>query len=229
MTMNQERQLELQREICIVRKPVKHARIRISARPDENIQVTIPFSYSTGDVQRLLLAKKAWINRSLSALSARTRHIALAQDQLLFLGQVYTFRHTPCLGNKTRVVEPLGIIKSGCDLLTTEQREAWYRSEARPIFTSKLDTVAHLSGLHYNRFFLRSQRTKWGTCSLKKNISLNYRLVKAPEMVIDYMVAHELAHTRVLNHSAEFWQLVDTLFPKRLEAEQWLDTYGINL
>lgn len=221
---------ELQHQnIGIVRKPIKHARIRVSVHQEKSIQVTVPISYSEDDVQQLLLAKEGWIRKSLTILNERTRKIPLGKDQFLFLGKAYTFILEPQLNGTVQVLETLGVIKAGTDLLNNEQRMKWYRKEARQIFTRKLDTVARQHGLRYNRFFLRSQKTKWGTCSVKKNISLNYRLVKAPEMVIDYMVAHELAHTRVLNHATKFWQLVDVLCPWRTEAEQWLDTYGINL
>ena len=79
------------------------------------------------------------------------------------------------------------------------------RNRARKILTSRLDLLAVQHGFSYNRVFLRNQKTRWGSCSHLKNISLNIKLVRLPQELIDYVLLHELVHTRIHNHSRSFW------------------------
>ncbi len=73
----------------------------------------------------------------------------------------------------------------------------------------RLDELSKYHGLPYNRVYIRSQKTRWGSCSAKKNISLNIKLVLLPDALIDYVILHELTHTRILNHGSDFWRILD--------------------
>jgi enoyl-CoA hydratase len=89
--------------------------------------------------------------------------------------------------------------------------------------------VQHLSATHgiaVSAISVRAQRTRWGSCSPRGEISLNWRLVQVPEWVRDYVILHELAHRRHLNHSARFWQEVERLCPDYEAAEAWLRETG---
>ena len=82
--------------------------------------------------------------------------------------------------------------------------------------------LAALHQLRVQRVTVRNQRSRWGSCSRRGTISLNWRLVQAPEFVRDYIVLHELAHLREMNHSSRFWSEVARLCPNFEEAEKWL-------
>ena len=69
---------------------------------------------------------------------------------------------------------------------------------------------------------MRAQKTRWGSCSARGTISLNWRLIHAPPFVRDYLIVHELMHRRQMNHSARYWKLVADAFPRWQEAEAWL-------
>lgn len=84
-------------------------------------------------------------------------------------------------------------------------------------------------GLHPARVTVRQQATRWGSCSFKGGVSLNWRLVMAPTFVMDYVVVHELCHLKHMNHSREFWALVGHSFPRYREAERWLKAHGHEL
>ena len=91
------------------------------------------------------------------------------------------------------------------------------------------ERVQHLSATHgiaVSTISVRAQRTRWGSCSPRGEISLNWRLVQVPEWVRDYVILHELAHRRHLNHSARFWQQVERLCPDYEAAETWLRETG---
>jgi len=85
------------------------------------------------------------------------------------------------------------------------------RTKAKRKLTRRLRYLAEKHGFVYNRVFIRNQKTLWGSCSGKKNISLNIRLSRLPEELMDYVILHELAHTRVKNHGKDFWALMNKL------------------
>ena len=81
-------------------------------------------------------------------------------------------------------------------------------------------------GVSYGRITLRHQKTRWGSCSGKKNLNFNCLLMLAPEYVREYVVIHELCHLREMNHSKKFWALVEGMMPDYREARKWLRTQG---
>ena len=95
------------------------------------------------------------------------------------------------------------------------------RAAARRTLIAKLDRLAAEHGLTYNMVFFRNQRTRWGSCSTKNNISLNIQLVQLPDELIDYVILHELVHTRVKNHSSTFWDelAIYVVEPKKMSAK----------
>lgn len=96
----------------------------------------------------------------------------------------------------------------------------------REVFPARCAYFAPLLGVRYGRIGVRKQRSKWGSCSAKGNLSFNCLLLLAPESVLDYVVAHELCHLREMNHSKRFWVLVEGLCPDYREARRWLRANG---
>ena len=92
-------------------------------------------------------------------------------------------------------------------------REKALREKALQLFTERLNHFAHRLGLTVPALSLSAARTRWGSCSLKSGIRLNWRLVHFPRHVVDYVVVHELAHLREMNHSPRFWAIVETICP----------------
>jgi predicted metal-dependent hydrolase len=82
--------------------------------------------------------------------------------------------------------------------------------------------LAAQHGIAIGRVTVRAQKTRWGSCSARGTISLNWRLIHAPPFVQDYLIVHELMHRRQMNHSARYWKLVAEAFPRWEEAERWL-------
>jgi predicted metal-dependent hydrolase len=106
---------------------------------------------------------------------------------------------------------------------------AWYRREARTVFEERVAWWAAQFGLEYGRVSVREQRTRWGSCTHKGDLNFNWRLVLAPDWVLDSIIVHELCHIEELNHSDAFWALVDARFPRHEEASEWLRDHGAAL
>ena len=106
---------------------------------------------------------------------------------------------------------------------------AWYRQQARHVFGKRCDQMARLLGLKYYRLRLSSARTRWGACSRQGTISLVWRLIMAPDRVIDYVILHELIHLRTHNHSKAFWAQVEAAMPDYQKQVKWLKEHGHEL
>lgn len=100
------------------------------------------------------------------------------------------------------------------------------RNEAAALLRHRLDELARRHGFAYNKVQFRRQKTRWGSCSGRNNISLNLRLVSLPQDLVDYVLLHELVHTRIKNHSPLFWRelarYVDGLDEKRRRLRRYL-------
>lgn len=105
----------------------------------------------------------------------------------------------------------------------------WYKKEARRVFTERLNYFAQLHDLTYKTLRLSSARTRWGSCSRRKSINLNWRLILAPPEILDYVVAHELSHTVHMNHSKRFWAQVEAMMPNHKIQKKWLKEFGPTL
>lgn len=110
-----------------------------------------------------------------------------------------------------------------------EQERRRYMEIARDIFTRKTAYYASVMNVTYGRISIREQKTRWGSCSSKGNLNFNWRLIFAPEEVLDYIVVHELAHRREMNHSPAFYRIVGSVLPDYKKEQKWLREHGESL
>ncbi len=103
------------------------------------------------------------------------------------------------------------------------------RVEAKKELTGRLERLAGKHGFAYNKVSIRNQKTRWGSCSSKNNISLNMKLVRLPDELIDYVVLHELIHTRKKDHGKAFWAEMDKLVGDRKKMASRLRKHGLCL
>lgn len=104
-----------------------------------------------------------------------------------------------------------------------------YMQLARDIFTQKTAYYAAVMHVTYGRITIREQKTRWGSCSSAGNLNFNWRLIFAPEPVIDYVVVHELAHRKEMNHSPAFYAIVQSVLPDYKTQQKWLRDHGASL
>ncbi len=102
----------------------------------------------------------------------------------------------------------------------------WYKAQARRFFTQTVESEKAKYNFEYKGISIKDTVTRWGSCSTKKNFNFNWRLVMAPPNVLNYVVIHEIAHLTFMNHSKDFWSLVQQRFPNYIEAKNWLKTNG---
>jgi predicted metal-dependent hydrolase len=110
-------------------------------------------------------------------------------------------------------------------VIPAEERRAWMRQAKREL-PPRLLELAAAHGLTVTQISIRNQRSRWGSCGREGHISLNWRLVRMPAWVRDYVIIHELMHLRRMDHSPAYWRLVAAACPGYETARQWLRTHG---
>lgn len=214
---------EGKQQVSVVRKRVKHARIMV--HHDGGVQFVVPFKFSDERINLLLDKNTNWIEKQRERF-ARLARFELGNDEILYRGTTYKFRLARSLGEEVFIYPSERVIQSGTDLLDKTHQETWLRDEARRVIPPRVEALAERVGLKYSDIKIRSQKTIWGSCSAHAVLSFNWRLVKSPSSVLDYLIIHELVHTEIADHSLRFWRRVGELCPRYEESLEWLKSYG---
>lgn len=201
----------------------------ISLRVDPasgRVILTIPTERALADGLRFAARKTGWIERQLATMSPR---VPFRDGNVIPLrGRSRRIRHRPdiCGGVFETVDEILvgGTVAS----LSTTLRE-WLRATARAAIEERAREFLGRRGCDPVSIALRDPKSRWGSCSAKGTLSFSWRLVLAPEMVLSYVVAHEVAHLEVFTHGPRFWRKVAELEPDYATAEAWLRRHGNTL
>lgn len=191
-------------------------------------RVTIPRRGTLTAGRKFLTGNRAWLEKQLlrhDQQQSRPRVWQLGSELLLRGERVRLELATSGFPQWVRLgLEQLQVEDPSGDLRVEVEGHLW-RLAAREL----PPRVQHLAELHkfgVRRISVRNQRSRWGSCSRKGTISLNWRLIQAPDFVRDYIILHELAHLRHMNHSASFWSEVRRLCPDFEKAEAWLKEHS---
>lgn len=218
--------MQLPANYILVRKEVKHARLRVSE--DGNVRIIAPPSFSEDDISSLLNKKAKWIAKNVKYFESMSK-IELQRNQLLLFGNRYNYFYDTSFSQKVIINDEHKTITAKRDLTDPVIQENWYRNVSKKHLTKRIEQLSKKLNFPYNKLFIREERNKWGNCSAEKNISLNWKLIKAPEYVIDYIIIHELLHTVVMSHTNKFWTLLKSYYPDYKESIKWLEKYGNSL
>lgn len=218
--------MELPDNYILIRKEVKHARLRVSE--DGRVRIIAPPTFSEDDITAMLKKKAKWIDSNLKYFNGMSK-VELQRNQLLLFGNRYSYFYDTTYAQKVTVDHEHKTITSQKDLLDPKTQENWYRRVAKKHLTKRTKELSAKMKLQFNKLFIRESKTKWGNCSKDKNISLNWKLIKAPDYVIDYIIIHELLHTVVMSHTHKFWTLLKSYYPDYKESIKWLEKYGNSL
>jgi len=103
----------------------------------------------------------------------------------------------------------------------------WYKKACKGIITTRVDFYAKEMNVHFNRIVLKEQKTCWGSCSSKQNLNFNWKLMLMPPEIMDYVIIHELSHLLEMNHSKNFWKVVENMLPDYKIHRKWLKENGM--
>ena len=220
--------LKLQgRDIDLAVRVNRRAR-RISLRVDPadgRVVLVLPASRARAEGLRFAETKAAWLLARLADVPPR-RPFAEGEVTPL-LGRPHVVRSEPS-GCGVRVAD--GEIRvAGRPEHMARRLKDWLKAEARRDLSIRALSLAERIDERVTNVTVRESRTRWGSCTRGGRLSFCWRLVLAPEHVIDYVVAHEVAHLKHMNHGPRFWKLVGELCPEHAEARDWLRAKGAEL
>lgn len=212
-------------------------KLRVRVGPN-GVEVVHPAARESEDIAVFLDRSKKWIIDQLQRVE-RMRSIRRPErrsvGEIPFLGKLTKVRvettKTRARGNRVELVGQEIVVRRGAASRTPIAKglENWLRKQARIEIEKHLKIVTARLRHQPHRIYIMGQRTKWGNCSAKTNLSFNWRLVLAPEFVLRYLVTHEAVHLAIPDHSVKFWLTVQSHCRETERAKQWLSSNGHRL
>lgn len=217
----------------------KYIRIKISREGD--LSVVLPLGISAKHAHEFIHKKSHWIAKNVKKSSSRINIEFPDFLNLTLLGERWDIDYVKanCHSKddpKNRIsleekFEKQLVITGNIEnwIVTKKILNHWCRIKSKRIFTIMLQGLAEEHGFHFNKLTIRTQKTRWGSCSTKKNINLNSKLLLMPENIVKYVMIHELCHTIEMNHSSNFWQLVGDCDKNYKDNRKQLKIIGANI
>lgn len=195
---------------------------------DDGLRVTAPTWITLAEINSALVKRQRWILTKLQAQQHRLTNkqaqaptIWTSGAKLPFLGHSATLQvrygDATNFDSVSRVIT-LNLPADAEPAQCQKHLHAWLMNQARRQFSERLPHFADQLGVQYHSLSLTSARTLWGSCNVRGQIRLNWRLIHLDTHVIDYVIAHELAHLHEMNHSPRFWATVERVFPDYVAA-----------
>lgn len=184
-------------------------------------------------IDRFVQENRAWIESAQQKMLAHKRPTATHKNEILVFGKLYKKIISPATQKR------IGVHILGEELhinpVTQTQAsihkalENFFKTTAEKYIVPRTHQLGKKMGISFNHITLRSQKTRWGSCSSVGNLNFNWQLVHSPPAVIDYVIIHELAHRQQMNHSSKFWAIVQTYDPEFQKHRGWLKRQGMDL
>jgi predicted metal-dependent hydrolase len=208
-----------------VRRSARARRVRVNVRAHTNVEVVLPAHAPERAAAAAVRELAPWIERRLSEGRQALAHVAERAGTVPYLGTSLTLvpqsGRTRAHSDGEKLFVPVGDHRPAVERL--------YRRLARAEVAARLDAAVAEVGTSYSGLSIRAQSTRWASCSANGAMSFNWRLLLAPEPVLDYVVWHEVCHLDIRDHSPRFWALVESRYPGWREQRDWLRLHGATL
>jgi len=216
--------------VRIVFRP-RARRYLVGLQTDGTARLVIPRRGTEAEGLRFLERSEAWLLKRVAQWQSRSQARQPWQEgaRFLFRGEDTALRVEMAEGGLRLCFsdQTIPVARALPDYREVVQGHLRRMAERElPVRTREL---ALLHGITVHRICVRAQKTRWGSCSARGTISLNWRLIQAPSHVVDYLIIHELMHRREMNHSTRYWKLVARAFPDYRRAEEWLKKSRIEM
>lgn len=202
----------------------KNIKIRVSAF--KGVELVLPKAANYNKAHQFLLSNEEWVIKQFNQIR---KPALLTQEIIPIFGKVYN------LSFRNNISEPVTLEEDKIILLEKYKDnanliiESFLRIMIRNEITQYAETVSKVLGVKYNKIQIKDTITRWGSCSITRNLMFSWRLIFAPKFVMEYVVAHELCHILEMNHSEKFWNWVKQASPNYELASSWLKKHGQSL
>jgi predicted metal-dependent hydrolase len=208
-----------------IRRSSRARRVRVNVHAHAGVEVVLPARAPERAAAAAVSELRPWIEGRLEEARQVLARIAARGGTVPYLDEALELVPQP---GRQRVH------REGGRLLVPEGEprpalERFYRRAARAEIAPRLDRATTLAGTTYGALDIRAQRTRWASCSANGRMSFNWRLLLAPERVLEYVVWHEVCHLEILDHSPRFWALLERRWPGYREDREWLSRHGATL
>jgi hypothetical protein len=193
------------------------------------VEAIVPPDYRAEDLQSFVSSKREWIIKTYRYYSMlKERCGGNEPGTIYFLGRKYHFHVVK--DRKTSV-----IVSDAMKVITfhvadrrryKDVMQEWYKEQIGRVLSERLPSLAGRLNLKFGKVSIKSQKSRWASCSKKGNLNFNLLLAAAPPEVIDYVIIHELMHLVEMDHSSRFWQLVKEADPDYKKHKEWLSVYS---
>lgn len=209
-----------------VRRSPRARRVRVTVDPARGVEVVLPRRAAERQAAAAVRELRPWIERRVDELERARAAVAARGNTVPYLGTSLRLVAQPGRRRAHRRGEEL-LVPVGSHRRPALER--WYRLAARKEILERLERACGLTGTSYSKLTIRGQRTRWASCSPSGAMSFNWRLLLAPEAVLEYVVWHEVCHLKVMDHSPRFWALVARWCPDYRRQANWLKRHGATL
>lgn len=206
--------------------------IGLSVERDRSVVVRAPSGTPEEAIRQAVEAKRLWLYEKLNSSQKYppkpARKEFVTGETLLYLGRHYRLEVTdddePGVRFQSRFYISIRHKADAGRLLRD-----WYMARAQVKLVPKVAEYATAMGVAYDRIMISDLKVRWASCTPKNNLNFNWRIIKAPPFVVDYLIVHELAHLLEPNHTARFWNIIAVQIPHYTLAKEWLREHGATL
>ena len=221
-----KKKIKIIQGIKIIRTSRRSKSISLKIRNGE-LEVSCPYNTSEIFLKNLIERKKEWINKNIDWSRKNQKKIDQISNGFitykgLVLKLVYEKSNLEGIAVEDNELKIFYSDKSKSKKLIIE----WLKLQANNFLRARLSFLSKRISIEFNSLTIKSYTARWGSCNIRGDIFLNWKLIMLPESVIDYVLIHELAHINVPNHSSKFWELVKKKDPHYCKNKRWLKDNG---
>jgi hypothetical protein len=213
-----------------IKRSPNRKKLTITVERDRSVVVHAPESTSEETIQAIIESKRKWLyektNHTLKyALPHPPGKELVNGESALYLGRQFQIEIVQNSSEEIRLQQRF-LIPARLSVERKQVLRNWYKDKATEIILPRITKFAKNLGVTFTNAKIVDNRYRWGSCTIKDNINFNWRLIKAPMYVVDYVIIHELAHLLEGNHTPRFWNIVRAQSSKMDKAKQWLIENG---
>lgn len=218
--------------VYTIQRSAKRRMLTITVERDRSVVVHAPEGMTDERIEQVVASKRQWIHEKIRHpqkyldLPHAPGKELVSGESLLYLGRQYRIEVVQTDSTEIQFAQRFLIPATQPPWKRAEALREWYINKAKEKIVPRVNHHARSVGVAVATVKIVDTRYRWGSCTLNDNVNFNWRLIKAPMFVIDYVIIHELAHLIEANHTPSFWNIIRAQAPTMEKAKMWLKEHG---